>query len=112
VIQTDNSPIEWGGRQYFEARELGFSEHGFVVSLFTTKPDEHRGSYFTCVPISPLTYRKKYPTKAAVRDWGTELIIYCDWGRSHRIKTSRSTIEKLLADADANEIPRLESPRQ
>jgi len=112
VIQTDDSHIKWEGRQYFEARELGFSlDGGCIVSLFTTEPAEHRGGYFTAIPISPPAYREKHPTKAAVYDNGNELVVYCDWGRSHRIGASRKVIERLLVDAADNKIPQLQGPR-
>jgi len=112
VIKTDDTRIEWEGRQYFEARELGFSrEGGFIVSLFTTEPDEHRGGYFTVVPISPPAYRKKHPTKAAVYDNWHEIIVYCDWGRAHHLGASRYAIEQLLNEAADHKIPQLERPR-
>jgi protein subunit release factor B len=105
MIKTE-SPIKWEGRQYFEARRLGFSEDGgFVVSLFTTEPAEHRGGYSTTVPISPASYRAKHKTKAAVEDKGNELIIYCDWGNAHRLGASREVIESLLTEAEAHDIP-------
>ncbi|AVQ81702.1 hypothetical protein [Variovorax sp. PMC12] len=105
MIET-KSHIKWQGRQYFEAKELGFSTTGkFIVSLFTTEPAEMRGGYFTAVPISDAGYRAKYKTKAAVQDNGDELIIYCDWGRSHRLGASREVIEQLIDDARSHKIP-------
>jgi hypothetical protein len=106
VIKTE-SYIKWEGRQYFEALELGFADRGgFIVSVFTTPPDQHRGRLFTIVPISDAKYRARNKgSRAAVLDEGSELIIYCDWGRSHRLGASRAVIEQLLADAAAHEIP-------
>ena len=102
-----NGKIQWKGQTYYGADELGFTNGGrFVVSIYNYKePHEARGNYFTAIPISPDEYRKADPTKAAVRDDGDALTVFCDWGEAHRIQAPRALIEALLAEAAAHGIP-------
>lgn len=71
-------PVIFEGRKFFGIKE--FDCH--CVGLFTEKTLE--GGFFTVIPISPLEYRKKTPTKARVEiktenDW-TIFKLYSDWG--------------------------------
>jgi hypothetical protein len=86
--------------------ELGFSTHGsFVVHAWTTPPGSPRGSYFTSVPISPLSYRRKYRTCAAFDRLGGELVVYCDYGKPYTVAASLDVIDALERECVANEIP-------
>jgi len=71
-------PVIFKGRKFFGIRE--FDCHS--VGLFTEKSLE--GTFFTVIPISPIGYRKKTPTKAKVEintenEW-TIFKLYSDWG--------------------------------
>ncbi len=67
-----------------KAAKAGPDLNGLIIDL---KEGEDCGSYFTTVPISPLSYRRKWPTKA--RAWAEEMedstlfTIYDDWGAAH-----------------------------
>ncbi len=101
-----NETIKWEGRDFYGGQEIGFTpDGGFVLHLYTTEPAEMRGTYFTSLPISPASYRKKHATKVAVRDRGDSISIYCDWGREHRLGAPRSILEKILAQAASHGVP-------
>ena len=99
--------ITWRGNRYYGADRLGFTDKGqFVVSLFTYRePHDQRGNYFTVIPISGDEYRATDKTKAAVRDDGDALTVFCDWGDAHRIEMPRSAVESLIAEAVSHGIP-------
>lgn len=99
--------IRWKGNTYYGAESIGFTPEGrFVVALYSyQEPHEARGNYFTAIPISPDEYRKTDQTKAAVRDDGDTLTVFCDWGDAHRIKALRAAIEAILAEAVTHGIP-------
>ena len=80
-MKTENDllPIIWENRRFYSITK--FDCH--IVDLQTTKEG---GSYCTVIPISDFEYRKKTPTKAAVKvtelkNGYTEFEISCDWGQ-------------------------------
>lgn len=92
--------IIWEGERYFGIEQFD----GIVVDLYTTENKE--GGYFTSLPISPLSYRKKSPTKARVifqpkKENGFVVIdIYNDWGSMYQMKIHES-LTKEIEDARA-----------
>lgn len=98
--------ITFKNHDYFGAKEIGFTEDGtFVLYLYTTPPPEPRGTCFFSIPISPLFYRKTTnTTKTAVRDNGSAIIIFDDWGSGHSIITEREVIKQLLRECEKQEI--------
>ncbi len=58
------------------------------------------GGYFTCIPISPFTYRKKNPTKAAAiishnGDGWTIFTLISDWGEGYKVFISDDEIDLI-----------------
>lgn len=110
MLRTDE-PIHWEGRTFFGGDEIGFTDDGsFVLGLYSTEPAPQRGTYFTSLPISDKPFRKLHPTKAAVRDDGDALTIFCDWGRAYRLGASRQIIEALIAEAKEHDVPVQKDP--
>jgi hypothetical protein len=76
TVSTKNTVI-WQNRSYFGGDRIGITPDGsFIIDLFTTPPDIHRGTYFTSIPISTLSYRSKHKTLCGVRDDGHKFISY------------------------------------
>lgn len=98
--------ITFKNHDYFGAKEIGLTEYGnFVLYLYTTPPPEPRGTHFFSIPISPLFYRKTInTTRTAVRDNGSEIRIFDDWGSGYSIITEREVIEQLLHECEKQEI--------
>lgn len=87
-------------------RELGFNERGsFVISAWTTEVAYHRGSYFTVIPISPVEYRRKYPSATSFRRECNNLTVLDDYGTEYAIYAPDHVLDVLVADCIANEIP-------
>jgi hypothetical protein len=104
-LVSGSLPVIWELRPFFGIERFNCIE----VSLKTT-PDG--GSYFTCLPISPLSYRKNKPTKAMVRvnklkNGYTEFLINDDWGSEHQMlipNYMNVEIEKAIKAAKNNRL--------
>lgn len=108
MITDNHTSVVWQGRHFFGVRELGFNDSGsFIVSMHTTPLiDGQQGSYFTCIPISPLEFRREWPnSRVAFRDKGAELVLYDDWGTPHTIAAPRVILDKLVVECREQEIP-------
>ena len=105
AIKTENT-IWFDGHEYFGAEKIGFTEDfHFVVDLYTTPLPAPRGGYFTCLPISPVSYRRtQRKTKTAVRDDGDSITVFDDWGNGHTINSEREVLDLLLAECEANDV--------
>jgi len=93
VLCSVEFPVIWEERKYYGIEK--FDCH--VVDLFTTPT--HEGGYCTVIPISDKEYRKKNPTKAAVKiekekDW-TIFNIYSDWGGLSVMKIHNSLNKEI-----------------
>lgn len=102
--------IIYNGDSFYGAKELGFSASGsFILSLYPLPAThEHRGGYWTSIPISGKEYRREHPTKTAFEDHGHMLVIYSDWGTPDTIRAPREILDMLVAECLANEIPQKE----
>ena len=110
MIKDVEEPVAIGRLNRFVGiGELGFNEDGaLIASMFTTPPPTPRGTWFTAFPISPLSYRKTNPTKAAVARGKDCLVIYDDYGTANTINASRQILDDLLTDCLANGLPLVE----
>ena len=113
--QTDSTRILFEGRKYCGIQEIGFSilegktdEH-FTVCLHNSPVSpiySMRGGYFTCIPISPWSYRKDHPTRAAFKRTSTnQIIIFSDHGSPTTINTKKAIIDELVAECRLYNIP-------
>lgn len=91
--KTIDCPVIFEGRKYYGIREFDCIN----VDLFTE--ETLNGFFFTSIPISPVDYRKKTPTKARVeiqtkRGW-TVFKIYSDWGTHSEMKIHNSLSNEI-----------------
>ena len=104
-----NEKLKFNNETYYGAFKIGFEDGGFVVDLFTTPTDKkHVGSFFTIIPISPLSYRKTNKTGTYYVDEKSHIFVASDWGKDHKIEAKRKYLELLIEELDKNEIPRLD----
>lgn len=107
MIKNLEKPIVFGARQYTGIKELGIDpEHGgLTVNLYTTPPAEQRGGFFTSIPISPASHRKKYKRdNVCFRDDGKALFVWDDWGKFYIIQADREVLDLLVADLTFNDV--------
>ena len=105
TIVSGSLPVIWELRPFFSIKRFDCVE----VSL---QPVADGGGYYTCLPISPLSYRKNNPTKAMVRvqkmDNGyTEFLINDDWGTERQMLVPnymKVEIEKAIRSAKKNKL--------
>ena len=86
-------PVIFEGRKYFGIKEFDCK----CVGLFTEQTLQ--GTFFTVIPISDKEYRKKSPTKAAVKitqnkGW-TIFKIYNDWGGISEMRIHNSLKKEI-----------------
>ncbi len=116
--KTDSTRISFDGQKYCGIKELGFSvlpgktdEH-FIVNLHTSPvspTDSVRGGYFTCIPISPLSYRRKSPTSVSYfRSGLNRMMISNDWGHPYNIVSTKTIIDELVMECKQYGIPEQE----
>lgn len=95
--KTKRLPVIWQGREYYGINKFDCR----IVDLKSTK---NGGTYFTGIPISPLEYRKKNPTKAEVKIIKVEItksvnytifIVYDDWGTPHKMMIPDTMSEEI-----------------
>ena len=104
-----NEKLKFNNEMYYGAKDIGFEDGSFVVDLFTTPTDKkHVGSFFTIIPISPLSYRKTNKTGTYYVDEKSHIFVASDWGKVYKIQAKRDYIEFLIKELDENEIPRLD----
>lgn len=104
-----NEKLKFNNEKYYGAKDIGFEDGSFVVDLFTTPTDKkHVGSFFTTIPISPLSYRKTKKTKTYYADGDNAIFIADDWGNLHKIEAKRNCLDLLIEELDENEIPKLD----
>lgn len=95
IAEEAKKLVIWEGVGYYGIEK--FDCH--VVDLYTTECKG--GSYFTALPISPLSYRKKNPNRAQVvfqpkKENGFVVIdIYNDWGRMSQMKIHESLTKEI-----------------
>jgi hypothetical protein len=104
---NDETFVSLDRHLYVGIKELGFTDGGiFTVCLYTTPADvtgKRRGSFSTCIPISPLSYRKKNVTQAAFKRKSTRtIIIYDDRGSSTTIASCKRIIDILEKECRDN----------
>ena len=104
-----NEKLKFNNETYYGAKKIGFDDGCFVVDLFTTPTEKkHVGSYFTLIPISPLSYRKTKKTGAYYVDEKSHIFVANDYGRLDKIEAKRSYLELLIKELDENEVTRLD----
>lgn len=112
--KDDVTPIRIENRKYSGIQEIGFTigpsgdEH-FIINLHTTPPGPEgypRGGYFTAIPISPLSYRVKHPTRAAYkRNSATEITLWDDHNTSHCIVSTNKIVDTLESECLMYNLP-------
>lgn len=86
--------IIWEGQRFTAIKKFDC----IVVDL---QVSENGGGYFTCIPISPLSFRKSVHSisKAAVyikkKEDYTEFMVVDDWGMSHFMQIPNSMEEEI-----------------
>ena len=76
-----------------------------MIDLHSCPPPEPRGGYFTCLPISPLSWREKHESRVMVEDHGKFVTLTDDWGRQHSIYARRLVLKALLAECREQKVP-------
>jgi hypothetical protein len=94
---------------------VGDSGDEFNGNIISVKNEDGKydmcASFFTEIPISPLSYRKEHPTKTAyhaiVRGDVVEFTIFSDWGEPYHFTISRDdpALARTYDYLESEEIP-------
>lgn len=93
-LGKDQLPIIWEGQYYYDIQT-------FDCRIVRLQPHRIGGGYTTVLPISPLEYRKKNPTKAKVviinkeeREY-VDFHCYNDYGGCSIMSIPKYMVEKI-----------------